>query len=101
MSSLSKKMEQKQVKYRSFLQRRIRIYRGWQSFAYYNELYLTLFDETCHNLIQFLLLEESYFESEQTILKLLDSFLDQLVRVYDLKFYEGFEKKVYFEEYPV
>lgn len=41
------------------------------------------------------------FESEQAVLKLLDSFFDQLVRAYDLKLHEDFEKNVYFEEYSV
>ncbi|WP_033600190.1 hypothetical protein [Enterococcus faecalis] len=99
MCSLIEKMERKQVRYRIFLQRKFHIYRGWQSFNYFSELYLALFDETSNSLIQFLLLENSLFESEQTILKLLDNFLDQLVCTYDLKFYKDFEKKVYFEEY--
>lgn len=101
MSSLSEKMERKQVRYRAFLERRLHSYRGWQSFNYYRDLYLKLFDETSNGLIQFLLLDDSFFESEQAVLKLLDSFLDQLVRAYDLKFLEDFEKKVYFEEYPL
>ncbi|KAJ72871.1 hypothetical protein M222_2071 [Enterococcus faecalis AZ19] len=64
-------------------------------------MYLKLFNETSNSLIQFLLLDDSFFESEQAILKLLDSFFDQLVRAYDLKFHEDFEKNVYFEEYPL
>ncbi|MDN3183558.1 hypothetical protein P0E83_03495 [Enterococcus faecalis] len=64
-------------------------------------MYLKLFDETSNGLIQFLLLDDSFFESEQAVLKLLDSFLDQLVRAYNLKFHEDFEMKVYFEEYSV
>lgn len=101
MSSLSEKMEHKQVRYRAFLERRFYLYRGWQSFNYYRDLYLKLFDETSNGLIQFLLLDDSFFGSEQAVLKLLDGFLDQLVRAYDLKFHEDFEKKVYFEEYSV
>ncbi len=101
MSSLLEKMEHKQVRYQAFLERRLHSYRGWQSFNYYRDLYLKLFDETSNGLIQFLLLDDSFFESEQAVLKLLDSFLDQLVRAYDLKFHEDFEKKVYFEEYPL
>ena len=88
MSSLSEKMEHRQVSYRAFLERRLHSYRGWQSFDYYSDLYLKLFDD-------------SFFESEQAVLKLLDSFFDQLVRAYDLKLHEDFEKNVYFEEYSV
>ncbi|MFG5461644.1 hypothetical protein ACFJYD_13790 [Enterococcus faecalis] len=99
MCSLIEKMEHIQIRYRIFLQRKFYIYRGWQSFNYFNELYLALFDETSNSLIQFLLLENYLFESEQSILELLDNFLNQLVRTYDLKLYEDFEKKVYFEEY--
>ncbi|EPI07504.1 hypothetical protein [Enterococcus faecalis] len=101
MCSFSVKLERKQAWYRAFLQRKFHVYGGWQSFDYYSELYLTLFDETSNSLIQFLLLEDSIFENEHAVLRLFDSFLDQLVRVYDLKFYEDFEKKVYFEEYSV
>lgn len=64
-------------------------------------MYLKLFNETSNSLIQFLLLDDSFFESEQAVLKLLDSFFDKLVRAYDLKFHEDFEKNVYFEEYPL
>lgn len=101
MSSLSEKMEHKQVRYRAFLERRMHSCRGWQSFNYYSDLYLKLFNETSNSLIQFLLLDDFFFESEQAVLKLLDSFFDQLVRAYDLKFHEDFEKNVYFEKYPL
>lgn len=101
MDSLSEKLDHKQVRYRVFLERRFYMCRRWQSFNYYSDLYLKLFDETSNSLIQFLLLDDSFFESEQAVLKLLDSFLDQLVRAYDLKFHEDFEKNVYFEEYPL
>lgn len=101
MSSLSEKMEHKQVRYRAFLERRLHSYRGWQNFNYYSDWYLKLFNEISNSLIQFLLLDDSFFESEQAVLKLLDSFFDQLVRAYDLKFHEDFKKNVYFEEYPL
>lgn len=101
MSSLSEKIEYRQVSYRAFLERRLHSYRGWQSFDYYSDLYLKLFDETSNSLIPFLLFDDSFFESEQAVLKLLNSFFDQLVRAYDLKLHEDFEKNVYFEEYSV
>ena len=52
-------------------------------------------------LLPLTMLVDVYKRQEQAVLKLLDSFLDQLVRAYDLKFHEDFEKKVYFEEYPL
>ncbi|MDN3100619.1 hypothetical protein P0E61_09705 [Enterococcus faecalis] len=74
----------KQEKYRRFLERKIRVYRMWQSFSYYSTLYLKLYNETSEYLIQFLLL---------------DNFLEQLVKAYNNKLHEDFDKGVFFEEY--
>lgn len=98
MGSLTEKLEHKQVRYRSFLERRLYVYRGWQSFEYFSELYLTLFDDTSNKLLQLLLLEKSFLAKEQAVVWLFEIFLDQLVRGYDLKLHEDFEKKVYFED---
>lgn len=98
MVSLTEKLEHKQVRYRAFLERRLYVYRGWQSFEYFSRLYLTLFDDTSNKLLQLLLLEKSFLAKEQAVVWLFEIFLDQLVRGYDLKLHEDFEKKVYFED---
>ena len=84
MLDLAERMGVKQEKYRRFLERKIRVYSMWQSFSYYSTLYLKLYNETSEYLIQFLLL---------------DNFLEQLVKAYNNKLHEDFDKGVFFKEY--
>lgn len=101
MVALAERMEIKQEKYRRFLEKKFRAYRGWQSFNYYSDLYLKFYNETSEYLIQFLLLDDSFFECDEAVLNLLDKFLEQLVKMYDHKLHEDFEKQVSFEGYPI
>ncbi|WP_244063121.1 hypothetical protein [Enterococcus mundtii] len=45
--------------------------------------------------------EERILSVEEKITKLLERFLDQLVRLYEKCLQQDFEKSVYFEEYPI
>jgi hypothetical protein len=96
---LAERIGVKQEKYRRFLERKIRVYRMWQSFSYYSTLYLKLYNETSEYLIQFLLLDDLFFECDEAVLNLLDNFLEQLVKAYNNKLHEDFDKGVFFEEY--
>lgn len=98
---LAERMGIKQEKYRRFLERKIRVYRMWQSFNYYSTLYLKLYNETSEYLIQFLLLDSLFFECDEAeaVLNLLDNFLEQLVKAYDDKLHEDFAKRAFIEEY--
>lgn len=99
VSDLAKRIGVKQEKYRRFLERKIRVYRMWQSFNYYSTLYLKLYNKTSEYLIQFLLLDDLFFERDEAVLNLLDNFFKQLVIAYDDKLHEDFDKGVFFEAY--
>ncbi|MFB8550069.1 hypothetical protein ACFC5I_12420 [Enterococcus faecalis] len=45
------------------------------------------------------MLDDLFFECDEAILNLLDNFLEQLVKAYNNKLHEDFDKGVFFEEY--
>ncbi|WP_225589842.1 hypothetical protein [Enterococcus faecalis] len=92
---LSERLEMKRKKYKRFLIGKLRVYQPWQSYTYYYELYVKLYDEASQQLIQFLLLSDTFFEKERATLHFCERFLEQLVHSYDKRLQEDFEKKVY------
>ncbi|WP_353960706.1 DUF6906 family protein [Enterococcus faecalis] len=84
----------KRQKYRRFLNGKFSAYRCWCSFPYYHQLYLNLYEETSEYLIQFLLLDNIFFENEEAVVKLFEGFLEQLVKAYACKIHEDFESEV-------
>ncbi|HBI2077583.1 hypothetical protein [Enterococcus faecalis] len=92
---LSEELELKRQKYRRFLNGKFSAYRCWCSFPYYYQLYLDLYEETSEYLVQFLLLDNVFFENEEAVVKLFEGFLEQLVRSYACKIHEDFERKIY------
>lgn len=92
---LAESLEVKRKKYERFLIGKLRVYQPWQSYPYYYQLYVKLYDETSEQLIQFLLLSDTFFEKEQATLHFCERFLEQLVHSYDKRLQEDFEKKVY------
>lgn len=91
---LSEELELKRQKHRRFLNGKFSAYRCWCSFPYYHQLYLNLYEETSEYLVQFLLLDNIFFENEEAVVKLFEGFLEQLVRSYACKIHEDFERKV-------
>lgn len=98
---LIEKIRSIEHKYRRFLEKKLYVYKMWQSFDYFNHLYLTLYDETCKDFIAVVLAEERILSVEGKVTKLLERFLDQLVRLYEKCLQQDFEKSVYFEEYTM
>lgn len=92
---LAERLEMKRKKYKRFLIGKLRAYQSWQSYTYYYELYVKLYDETSEQLIQFLLLSDTFFEKEHATLQFCERFLERLVSGYDKRLQEDFEKKVY------
>lgn len=92
---LSEELEVKRQKYRRFLKGKFSAYRCWCSFSYYYQLYLNLYEETSEYLARFLLLDNIFFENEEAVIILFESFLEQLVRSYECQMHEDFERKIY------
>lgn len=92
---LEERLEMNRKKYRQFLIWKLRVYQSWQSYTYYNELYVKLYDETSEQLIQFLLLNDQFFKTECATVCFCEEFLEKIVRAYDKSLQEDFEKKVY------